>query len=164
MIKEFLKRCNELSNGKVVFREAKSDDINYMKHWCFLKEEINVIERNNIDINDFLAHVVNSAMYIVTVEKDGCPLIVFGINKEKLNDCTEIWLLPHTQTTHKKLLSWVAKKILKPTVVAFFGDTVCVEHVENETGIRWVKFLGGKLLDTILLSGEEFFIVKFSEV
>ena len=149
-------------NG-VEVKPAIQADITEIKETVFLDDEKKLLKEQKKDGSEILDNVLNESKYALTIRHKGVVLFVFGIFKLDYKGKDVAWLLPDTKSLYKKTLSSTVKKALK-IGEKIHGEIISFEPKKSFIGTRWVKFIGGKIIDNIYFNNTDFYVIKYGGV
>ena len=145
----------------VVFRPTTYEDIEAIKPRMFLDAEQKIMDRLQKTPEELIIKTLDNSYFAYSAIYKNTPLIVFGINKQEYKEKPVIWMFPDTKSQYKKMLSYICKKIIKPITKSIVGDFICFEPKCSPIGIRWVEFLGGKIVGEEHFSDTDFYVINF---
>lgn len=100
----------------------------------------------------------NRSSIAMTIEKDGVPIAMFGVIEKPE---PTLWLCPTDKLNTisrifvRNTRQWIDK------MLSHYPYLVAYVDVRNTESLRWIKFVGGKLVDTIFMGRDDLPFRKF---
>lgn len=101
----------------------------------------------------------NKSVVSMTIEHDNIPVAMFGIMI--LKDVPTLWLMPTDDLGKigrnfvRNTREWINKMLMDYSTLTAFVDN------RNKESLRWMSFVGGKMVDTIFMGKDSMPFRKF---
>lgn len=146
----------------IVVRTSVKEDIDGLKDRLRFEDVQEIKASHNHTPEEALYISLSQSMVCLTVENDGLPVAMFGINPESVwkNEAI-VWLLSSPEF-HKLRIRFLkhSRRFIK-VFLEYYPLLYNFVDCRNTPSIKWLKFCGAQFGDKIILSGVPFQYFKF---
>lgn len=147
----------------IIIRDSVVEDIESLKDRLKESDIQEVWASYHLTPEEALKYSLENSSFSLTVEKDGIPIIIFGITPEVwLGDKAVVWLLSTEVDRSTKILFLRNSKKFIDLLLSFYPYLYNYVDVRNTSSIQWLKFCGAEFSEPVNYGKDQLLFNFFS--
>ncbi len=145
-------------------RDSKVEDIEYLAKNMRKEDKDEIMASHGVEPLEAIEVCVEDAYISKVVEKDGDPIIIYGITKcDEMENFVAVWMLSTDRINEIKCEFLRGSRVFIEECLKEFKVLANIVDVRNEVSVKWLKWLGAIIYDPepLGIHGEMFSMFEF---